>query len=143
MTLELFRVELGTHRTFGKLSVNGTFVCYTLEDTVRPVKIPKETAIPAGRYRVVLNDSQRFKKRLPLLLAVPNFEGVRIHAGNTEADTEGCVLVGITRTADRIHDSRRALGLLMSHLEHATQKGEEIWITITNPNHDRGAGLAA
>jgi hypothetical protein len=75
------------------------FICHTLEDVQRDVKIAGETAIGWGKYKLIVNMSNRFKKRLPLLLDVPNFAGVRIHGGNTELDTEGCILVGTRKTA--------------------------------------------
>ena len=67
-----------------KIKENGAklFICHTLEDVQRDVKIKAETAIPWGMYKVVITMSNRFKRRLPLLLDVPNFEGVRIHGGN-------------------------------------------------------------
>jgi len=82
--------------TIGKLYIDDKFFCYTLEDVVRPVgeKLLGKTAIPWGKYRVILSMSNRFKKVLPLLLDVPMFEGIRIHAGNSAVDTEGCILLG-------------------------------------------------
>ena len=100
MDLKVLRKELTARSTIGELHVDGKFECFTLEDAVRPVKIKGVTAIPSGVYEVVVNFSQRFRRPLPLLLNVPNFDGVRIHAGNTDADTEGCLLVGKTKGAD-------------------------------------------
>ncbi len=96
MNLKLLRKTFTEESTIGVLSVNGTAECFTLEDKVRAVKIPGKTAIPAGIYEVTITFSDRFQKPLPLLLNVPNFAGIRIHPGNTAADTEGCILVGKT-----------------------------------------------
>lgn len=102
MKLTLERVKLGEDFTVGKLSADGKFVCYTLEDKVReeigvPVeqwKVMGQTAIPKGTYPITITMSNRFKTKLPLLGNVPGFSGVRIHTGNTAKDTEGCILVG-------------------------------------------------
>lgn len=80
--------------TIGDLTLDGQFLCNTLEDTVRNFKISGKTAIPAGRYEVIINDSARFHRRMPLLLKVPFFDGIRIHNGNTADQTDGCILVG-------------------------------------------------
>lgn len=130
MRIELHRYDLTDRRTIGKLSINGQFACYTLEDAVRPIKIPRETAIGYGAYDVTVNVSRRFQKPMPLLLNVPNFEGVRIHSGNTEADTEGCILVGLTRGADSIGDSRKAFDLIFPQIEAAVQQGDRVTIEI-------------
>lgn len=120
----------------GILRVNGREFCKTMEDRVREpgVKIDGKTAIPAGRYRVELTMSNRFKKITPELLAVPMFAGIRIHPGNTEADTEGCILVGMAQRSQmesgRIFESRTTFELLMSTLRAADARKEEIWITI-------------
>lgn len=82
----LYKTELST---IGELLIDGVFECFTLEDKERDVKIKSETAIPKGTYKVIINQSNRFKRLLPLLLNVPNFEGVRIHSGNTNHNTEG------------------------------------------------------
>ena len=88
----------------GILDYNGTFFCYTLEDVAREpgVKIKGETAIPPGEYPFIVSYSPKFKTRLPLIQAVPGFDGIRIHSGNGDKDTSGCILVGLDREHDRI-----------------------------------------
>ena len=130
MEMTLKRRPSDPKRTHGDLFIGDQWQCYTLEDVVREKKILGETAIPAGRYEVIINQSTRFKRQLPLLLKVPNFVGVRIHSGNTEVDTEGCILVGQGREVTRITNSRDALEDLMTEIEGAIQSGEEVWITV-------------
>ena len=101
-----------------------------LEDVVRPVKIPGETAIPAGRYAVRLSLSQRFQKVLPEVLAVPGFTGIRVHGGNGALDTQGCVLVGRKRTTNGVLESKLALMEVMEQLRRATTAGDQITISI-------------
>lgn len=130
MELRLTRTTLTGRSTIGELSVDGVFECYTLEDCVRPVKINNITAIPAGRYRVIVNYSQRFKRLLPLLLNVPGFEGVRIHSSNDAADTEGCILVGRKKVKDFVGESRLAFDKLFDRLAAAVSAGEAVYINI-------------
>lgn len=80
--------------TIGKMYINGNYVCDTLEDPIRPTKIKGKTAIPNGTYNVKWHDSPKFKRKLPWLQNVPNYEYILIHSGNTTADTDGCILVG-------------------------------------------------
>src|SRR5262245_46850089 len=108
MQLRLQRTTFTSRSTVGQLFVNGSFECFTLEDVTRPVKIPGMTAIPEGVYVVSVSFSERFKRPLPEVHNVPNFTGIRIHPGNTDADTEGCILVGQTRSTDFIGNSRAA-----------------------------------
>lgn len=118
--LTLVRSRFSERSTVGRLFVNGAYECWTLEDRTRPAgeKVPGRTAIPAGSYLVQVTYSPRFKVPLPLVEAVTGFEGIRIHAGNTDEDTEGCILVG--RLAgpkpDYIGESRLALAALMEKL---------------------------
>jgi len=119
MKLLLKRLHRTEHSTIGELHIDGKFECYTLEDKEREVKIKSETAIPKGEYKVIINQSNRFKKLLPLLLNVPNFEGVRIHSGNSNHDTEGCILVGTTRSEDYIGNSRLAFEKLFKKMQLA------------------------
>ena len=118
--------------TIGRLLI-GDYSCDTLEDTVREggVKIPHMTAIPAGRYEVVITQSPRFRCPMPLLLNVPGFSGVRIHWGNTAKDTDGCILVGENKAKGQVLNSRKAYravqGLLKEHL-----KKEKVYVDIVN-----------
>jgi hypothetical protein len=132
MDIEIKRIYKGAEYTVGRLSIDGKYFCDTLEDTVRApgVKVRGKTAVPAGRYRVVLTLSLRFKRILPLLVDVPNFEGVRIHPGNTAEDTEGCLLVGFNQVKGKVVASRATFQKLFEKLWAADQAGEEIWTEI-------------
>lgn len=127
MKLNLKRLHKTKNSTIGELTVDGLFQCYTLEDIERDIKVKSETAIPKGTYKVIINQSNRFKRLLPLLIDVPGFEGVRIHSGNSNHDTEGCILVGETRSKDFIGKSRKAFDKLFDKMKEA----ESITITIT------------
>lgn len=134
MELKLLRKYCKPSYTIGQLYIDGKYFCDTLEDTVRDLvtekKVKGRTAIPAGRYRVILNWSPRFGKPLPLLLDVPHFEGIRIHAGNTAKDTEGCILVGENRERGKVLNSRATMDRLMQVLISANNRKEEMWITV-------------
>lgn len=119
MKLKLIRKPSTSQCTIGQLYVDDVFECFTLEDVVRPIKIAGETAIAAGTYNVVVTYSPHFKRDLPLLLNVPNYDGVRIHPGNTKANTEGCILVGkaIGNDGDSITQSVIAFNKLFDKLK--------------------------
>jgi hypothetical protein len=119
MKLLIKRLHRTENSTIGELFVDGKFECYTLEDKERDVKIKGETAISKGTYNVTITQSNRFKRLLPLLANVPNFEGVRIHSGNTNHDSEGCILVGTTRAKDFIGNSRVAFEKLFKKMQLA------------------------
>ena len=139
MNLRLIREPTKNRATLGSLYVDGVWECWTLEDPIREVdgqsvetwKVKGDTAIPAGRYQVLLTRSPRFRKVLPLLMAVPGFTGIRIHTGNISRDTEGCILPGKTRHDAEVRMSRGAMGALQLQLSAAT---DDIWIEIENPN---------
>jgi hypothetical protein len=135
MELLLKREPSDTRCTPGRLYVNGKWFCYTLEDVIRPdgVKVAAQTAIPPGRYEMVYNWSDRFGKFLPLLLNVKNFSGVRIHSGNTAADSSGCILVGKTKAKGAVGKSRDAFNELDAIL-HPASKKEKLYIEIQNPS---------
>ena len=129
--LKVLRKVFSDHSTIGEFFINEQFHCYTLEDIVRPdgIKVYGETAIPAGRYEVLVNVSARFKRDMPLLLNVPGFEGVRIHSGNTAADTHGCILVGKNKGEDRIWDCKAAFDTILDHIKGATPR-KKCYLTI-------------
>jgi len=131
MEILLERVEKKPGYTIGSISVDGDWECWCIEDEVRDgAKVPGKTAIPAGKYFIQVTMSARFKKPLPLLLAVPNFEGVRIHPGNTAEDTEGCILPGADRYAASVGRSRIAFDALFVKIKEAIAKGERVSIEI-------------
>lgn len=89
--LTLVRYTRTDEAILGSLYLNGAFICYTLENAAK--------AIPCGMYTVQNSKSPKFKRELPLLhnAQVPASRGIRIHVGNTAKDSQGCVLVGMTR----------------------------------------------
>lgn len=115
MKVEVKRTFKGTEYTIGKLYIDGHYLCDTLEDTVRPVgvKIAGKTAIPTGTYKVKKTMSPRFKKVLPEILNVPGFTGVRIHAGNTAVDTDGCLLLGLNKKKGQVLESQTTMAFFM------------------------------
>ena len=115
------------------------YFCDTLEPTWRDYangayKVKGRSAIPEGRYAVVISWSPKFKQWLPILLGGPEFnrkwQGIRIHAGNTAKDTEGCILVGKNREVGKVLDSRKWLYELKQKIVEVKDKGEAVWITI-------------
>ncbi len=130
MLLKVSRQEKGDVCTIGRLSVDGVDYCYTLEDPVRPKKIPGKTAIPTGIYTIIVDYSHKFHTNLPRLLNVPNYEGVRIHPGNTAEDTEGCILVGLGKGENSVLDSRKAFAPLMQKINQCVAKREKIQVIV-------------
>ncbi len=125
----------GNNPGLGQPLTKGLQICDTLEPTWRDYangayKVKGCSAIPEGRYAVVISWSPKFKAWLPVLLGVPKFEGIRIHAGNTAADTEGCILVGKNRLVGQVLDSRIWLHRLKQKIVEAKGRGEPVWITI-------------
>ena len=115
------------------------YFCDTLEPTWRDYangayKVKGRSAIPEGRYAVVISWSPKFGAWLPILLGGEEFnrkwQGIRIHAGNTSEDTEGCILVGKNKLVGQVVDSRIWLHRLKQKIAEAKDRGEPVWITI-------------
>lgn len=136
------RDEFSSKTTLGKFFVDDLYFAETLEDRDRGldssmteeeilrIKIKKETAIPVGRYRVAFTYSQRLKRTLPILLDVKGFQGIRMHKGNTNVDTEGCPIVGSTRGVDAVYQSTSKELELCKRIREWIEKGDEVYITI-------------
>ena len=147
MELVLKRIAKKDDYTIGRLYVRKTvldeysageeleYICDTLEPQWRDYakgarKIKGKSAIPEGRYPVVITYSPTFKKWLPLLVNVPMFSGIRIHAGNTVKDTQGCILVGENREVGKVLNSRKHVKIVKEKIVEAKDKGEGVWIEI-------------
>ena len=151
MELLLTRIAKRKTYTIGRLSIveevideysTGTaerYFCDTLEPTWRDYehggyKVKGRSAIPEGRYAVVISWSPKFEAWLPILLGGPEFnrkwQGIRIHAGNCSEDTEGCILVGKNREVGKVLDSRIWVHRLKQKIVEAKSRGEAVWITI-------------
>lgn len=136
LDLKLIRKWLTPKFTIGELLVDGAFACFIGEDYYRPPPMPKvygQTAIPCGTYEIRITYSPRFRRDLPLLIGVPGFSGVRIHAGNDAGDTEGCLLTGRVRAPDRVLESVKAFDALFTKMNAVKDPvtGHVGFITIT------------
>lgn len=140
MRLILHRRLTDDGATVGELHVEDEIgrLAWTLEDAVREVegapvetwKLPGQTAIPRGEYRVAITPSARFARRMPILLDVPGFSGIRIHSGNTARDTDGCILVGLTRVGAAVYQSRAAFAAVYARIEETLLAAQEVRISI-------------
>lgn len=117
--LKLKRIYKGSKYTIGKLFINDEYFCDTIEDTdrglkssmsveyIKKKKVYAETAIPTGTYKIEMTYSSKFKRILPLLVDVKGFSGIRIHRGNTEIDSSGCIIVGENKVKGKVINSTR------------------------------------
>ena len=138
MKLLLTRIDFLKDRTIGRLFIDDVYFCDTLEDLNRDInhngrfdnneqKVYGETCIPFGEYKVEITYSPKFKRKLPILLNVPHFEGIRIHRGNDVKDTLGCILVGDITKSNKLTNSTKTENTLVNILSSAK---EDIYIEI-------------
>lgn len=142
LSLKLQTVALKENYTIGKLYVNGIYFCDTLENPTRKLvdlnhdgdfddagegKIYGNTAIPNGRYTIVMKHSDKFGKPMPYLLGVYGFTGIMIHPGNTTKDTQGCILVGYNKVVGQVLNSRLVGTMLIGLISAViSELGEEV-----------------
>jgi hypothetical protein len=142
MELQLKRETFTEQSTIGTLSIDGVFEYFILEDKDRGlndtltleqilrVKVYGKTAIPYGRYEIEWSMSARFKVFMPILLNVKGYAGIRIHKGNTEIDSLGCLLCGTRKKSNMITESTLATKNLYAKIEAVKKQGQRIYITI-------------
>lgn len=142
MKLELKRIALKPNYTIGKLFINGSYYCDTIEDKVIDLnkngkfddgltKVMHQTAIPYGTFKVVVNHSPKFNRELPRLLDVPYFEGILIHNGSDQNSSSGCIIVGENKTVGKVTNSTFYMNNLTARIKDAQNKGETTTITIS------------
>lgn len=135
MKLTLKRIALRPAYTIGKLYIDDVYFCDTIEDAVRDInkngkfdngekKVHSKTAIPYGTYEIKWTYSPRFKKYTPQLMNVPSFEGIRIHSGNTSADTEGCLILGENKQVGKVLNSRATINKFYPIIKEACSNGK-------------------
>lgn len=153
MELKLDRKWKKEDYTVGRLYIDDEFFCNTMEDTdrgldqdmqdfmIRSRKIPSRTAVPTGRYKVLMNTvSPKFsqkpfymqvcKGKVPRLSDVKGFEGILIHCGIDHSHSAGCILVGKNTIKGKLTDSQETFKNLYAQMKAAYDAGQEIFITI-------------
>ena len=143
MELKLIRKYRKTDYTIGILYINNKYFCEILEDTdrglkdsmsleeIKKIKIKDQTCIPYGKYQILMTYSPKYKKVMPLVNNVKGFEGIRIHSGNTNKDTSGCLLPGFNKIKGQVINSRETFNKLYSLIQTATNNKENVTIEIT------------
>lgn len=134
MVIRVDRLYKKSEYTIGSLSINGQWICDTLEphciDWSKEKKTPKKTAVPEGCYRLVMKKSRKFGKIMPYLLDVPEFTDIMIHTGNFPKHTEGCILVGYNTVRGLVLKSRDAFEKIMEKIDYALSVKKEIFVKI-------------
>jgi len=153
MKLKVERTFRGPNYTIGHLYINDVYFCDTLEDPDRGLtdqmsvfeiqtkKVKGDTCIPYGKYVLSLDIvSPKYSNtlkypytaiangKMPRVLGVKGFEGILIHAGNTQRDTEGCLLVGQNKVKGQVINSQATWKKLYALLAAARSRGEAFTI---------------
>lgn len=138
MEITLKRIAKKDKYTIGKLYINGSYFCDTIEDKdrgltqsmslsqIQKTKVKDSTAIPTGTYNVLWTYSPRFKKMMPLVDNVPGFSGIRIHSGNTAQDTSGCIIPGENKVVGKVINSKAIVNKLYPLIKNACAKEKVI-----------------
>lgn len=142
MELLVKRIAKKNTYTIGQLYINSQKVCDTLEDKdrgltsnmsveqIKNLKVYGQTAIPTGTYTVSYTYSTKFKKYMPLINNVKGFDGIRIHSGNTDKDTLGCIILGENKVVGKVINSRSTCDKVYSIIKKALDNGDKVSITI-------------
>jgi hypothetical protein len=145
LELEILRKFFAKTYTIGKFSVDNIYKCDTCEDPVRELqdinhdgdfdeegegKIYGKTAIPCGRHRVIVTYSPKLGRRLPLIVDVLGFTGIRIHGGKNADWSEGCPLVGENKIKGGLINYKYWETYIVKLIDEATAEGKKTWITI-------------
>lgn len=151
MKLTIKRTITRNSYTLGKLYIDGQFFCSTLEDRdrgltqnmsveqIKSMKVPGETAIPKGTYRVTLDVvSPKFSKypfymqtcggKLPRLIDVKGYEGVLIHVADgpkRDSLVQGCIGIGNLSAEEYLINGKKVFAELYNKL-----KGNNIELEI-------------
>lgn len=142
MEFKLVRRYKGPKYTIGSLYINNVYKCDTIEDIdrglydtmtkeeIKSKKIYGQTAIPYGEYEVQVTYSPKFKRDLPILLNVKGFDGIRIHRGNTQEDSSGCIIPGENKEVGKVLNSTKYELELVSIIKNVNKLGEKVIIKI-------------
>lgn len=141
MELEVKRITKTENSTTGEFSIDGNFFSYCLEpidrgltsdmtlEQIKAIKIQDKTCIPTGKYQVTKYFSPKHNAFVPLLIDVPGFAFVEIHAGNYARDTDACLLLGSSLSQDMVENSVDTINKFYDLFFAALNNGEQVWIT--------------
>lgn len=141
MKLLLKRIAKRDTYTIGKLYIDGAYFCDTCEDCDRGLrqdmtldylkhaKVYGKTAIPTGEYELRWTYSPKYRRYMPQIMSVPAYEGIRIHSGNTDKDTLGCILLGQNKVVGKVINSRVTCDRFYNIVEQAC-RDDKVIITI-------------
>lgn len=138
--------------TIGRLSVDGREFCFTLEPPQYSQITDGPVCIPAGVYPVKVDFSPRFQRSMPRVMHVPDRDGILIHWGNYVENTEGCILVGSSKSMVQsaepypaVWNSRETFDRLYREIEEAQASGVVLTIrdALATPASQDGAVRAS